>query len=163
LRLLGRRDRDPARRLRAYRATAVGKGAVAAVSRARPLAGSGVRGTSAVADARQNGAGGQAMAKKTSHVSEIPATHLLRRAGVASLAGQTLGNYTLERSIGEGGMGSVWLAHRSDGRYAGQVAVKLLNASLIGQSGGERFRREGAILARLAHPNIARLIDAGVT
>ena len=82
---------------------------------------------------------------------------------VASLAGQTLGNYTLERPIGEGGMGSVWLAHRSDGRYAGKVAIKLLNASLIGQHGGERFKREGAILARLAHPNIARLIDAGVT
>jgi len=82
---------------------------------------------------------------------------------VAGLAGQTLGNYMLERPIGEGGMGSVWLAHRSDGRYAGQVAVKLLNASLIGRSGGERFKREGAILARLAHPNIARLIDAGVT
>jgi eukaryotic-like serine/threonine-protein kinase len=81
----------------------------------------------------------------------------------ASLAGQTLGNYRLERPIGEGGMGSVWLAHRSDGRYAGKVAIKLLNASLIGQRGGERFKREGAILARLAHPNIARLIDAGVT
>jgi serine/threonine-protein kinase len=82
---------------------------------------------------------------------------------VASLAGQTLGNYTLERPIGEGGMGSVWLAHRSDGLYAGEVAVKLLNASLIGRSGGERFKREGAFLARLAHPNIARLIDAGMT
>jgi len=80
----------------------------------------------------------------------------------ASLAGQTLGSYTLERTIGEGGMGSVWLAHRSDGRYAGKVAIKLLNASLIGQRGGERFQREGAILARLAHPNIARLLDAGV-
>jgi serine/threonine protein kinase len=81
----------------------------------------------------------------------------------ASLAGQTLGAYTLDRSIGQGGMGSVWLAKRSDGRYAGEVAVKLLNASLIGRAGGERFKREGSILARLAHPNIARLIDAGVT
>ena len=81
----------------------------------------------------------------------------------AGLAGQTLGAYTLERPIGQGGMGSVWLAHRSDGRYAGAAAVKLLNVSLIGRTGGERFRREGSILARLAHPHIARLLDAGVT
>jgi len=81
----------------------------------------------------------------------------------ASLAGQTLGAYTLERPIGQGGMGSVWLASRSDGRYAGKVAVKLLNVSLIGRAGGERFKREGSILARLAHPHIARLFDAGVT
>jgi serine/threonine protein kinase len=81
----------------------------------------------------------------------------------ASLAGQTLGAYTLERPIGQGGMGSVWLARRSDGRYVGEVAVKLLNASLIGRAGGERFKREGNLLARLTHPHIARLIDAGVT
>ena len=60
-------------------------------------------------------------------------------------------------------MGSVWLAHRSDGRYAGAVAVKLLNLSLVGHAGGERFKREGSLLARLAHPHIARLLDAGVT
>ena len=81
----------------------------------------------------------------------------------ASLAGQTLGAYTLDAPIGQGGMGSVWLAQRSDGRFTGKVAVKLLNASLIGRAGGERFKREGKILAHLAHPNIARLIDAGVT
>ena len=86
-----------------------------------------------------------------------------RPPGTRALAGQTFGAYTLERPIGQGGMGSVWLARRSDGRYAGHVAVKLLNASLIGRAGGERFRREGAILARLTHPNIARLIDAGVS
>ena len=60
-------------------------------------------------------------------------------------------------------MGSVWLARRSDGRYEGRVAVKLLNASLVGRAGEERFRREGSILARLTHPNIARLTDAGVS
>jgi serine/threonine protein kinase len=80
-----------------------------------------------------------------------------------SLAGQTLGAYTLESAIGHGGMGSVWLARRSDGRYEGKVAVKLLNIALIGREGEERFRREGRLLARLTHPNIARLIDSGVT
>lgn len=81
----------------------------------------------------------------------------------AGLAGLTLGAYTLEAPIGQGGMGSVWLARRNDGRFAGTVAVKLLNVALIGPSGSERFHREGRILARLAHPNIAHLIDAGVT
>ncbi len=81
----------------------------------------------------------------------------------ASMAGVVIGAYTLKANIGYGGMGSVWLASRSDGRYEGQVAVKLLNAALVGRGGEERFRREGTILARLAHPNIARLIDAGVS
>jgi serine/threonine protein kinase len=80
-----------------------------------------------------------------------------------SLEGQVLGAYTLVSPIGQGGMGSVWLAKRSDGRFAGQVAVKLLNPSLIGRTGGERFQREGQILARLRHPHIAHLIDAGVS
>ena len=65
--------------------------------------------------------------------------------------------------IGQGGMGSVWLAERSDGRFQGQAAVKLLNASLVGHAGEARFRREGSILARLRHPHIAHLIDAGVS
>ena len=60
-------------------------------------------------------------------------------------------------------MGSVWLAERSDGRFAGQAAIKLLNMALVGRSGQERFQREGDILARLSHPHIARLFDAGVS
>ncbi len=80
-----------------------------------------------------------------------------------ALAGLRLGAYMLVEPIGRGGMGSVWLASRSDGRFEGSAAVKLLNAELIGRSAGERFKREGTILARLAHPNIARLIDAGVS
>jgi eukaryotic-like serine/threonine-protein kinase len=83
-------------------------------------------------------------------------------ASELGLAGQTIGAYTLNHAIGHGGMGSVWLAHRSDGRYEGQVAVKFLNLALLA-SGGERFRREGQVLARLAHPHVARLLDAGVT
>jgi serine/threonine-protein kinase len=81
----------------------------------------------------------------------------------ATLAGQTIGAYTLEAPLGHGGMGSVWLARRSDGRYEGKVAIKFLNAALVGRAGEARFRREGSILARLADPNIARLIDAGVS
>ena len=79
-----------------------------------------------------------------------------------ALAGHPIGDYTLDRPLARGGMGSVWLAHRSDGRYEGQVAVKFLNLALVGRGGAERFEREGRVLARLAHPNIARLLDAGV-
>src|SRR6185503_14436605 len=78
------------------------------------------------------------------------------------LEGHTVGAYTLERPLGFGGMGTVWLAHRSDGRFEGQVAVKLLNAALVGHPSEQRFAREGRVLARLQHPNIARLLDAGV-
>jgi eukaryotic-like serine/threonine-protein kinase len=80
-----------------------------------------------------------------------------------ALAGQTFGAYTLDAPIGEGGMGTVWLAHRSDGRFEGRAAVKLLNVSRVGLAGEQRFRREGTILARLAHDSIAHLIDAGVS
>jgi eukaryotic-like serine/threonine-protein kinase len=80
-----------------------------------------------------------------------------------TLAGMTVGAYTLDAAIGQGGMGSVWRAHRSDGRFEGVAAVKLLNLALIGRRGVERFRREASVLARLQHPNIARLLDAGIT
>jgi eukaryotic-like serine/threonine-protein kinase len=81
----------------------------------------------------------------------------------ASLAGQRLGAYVLQSPLGQGGGGSVWRARREDGRYEGEVAVKLLHLSLVGRTGAERFKREGQILARLQHPNIARLLDAGVS
>jgi len=79
-----------------------------------------------------------------------------------SLAGQVIGAYTLREVIGHGGMGTVWRAERSDGRYQATVAVKFLNLALLERGGVERFAREGNLLARLSHPNIARLLDAGV-
>ncbi len=82
--------------------------------------------------------------------------------GGPSLIGQQLGPYKLLSQLGQGGMGNVWLAERSDGRFERRVAVKFLNISLMGRAGEERFKREGRILARLVHPNIARLLDAGV-
>lgn len=80
----------------------------------------------------------------------------------SALTGQRLGAYTLDHVLGQGGMGTVWLAHRSDGRYQGRAAIKLLNASLLGRPTEQRFVREGSVLAQLKHPNIAQLIDAGV-
>lgn len=81
----------------------------------------------------------------------------------AGLAGQTLGPYTLISQIGQGGMGSVWLAQRSDGRFERRVAVKFIHIALMGKGGEARFKREGSILGRLAHPHIAELVDAGLS
>jgi serine/threonine-protein kinase len=81
----------------------------------------------------------------------------------ATLAGQTLGPYTLISQIGQGGMGSVWLARRTDGRFERQAAVKFVSVALTGRATEERFQREGSILGRLTHPNIAELLDAGVS
>src|SRR6516162_8326213 len=81
----------------------------------------------------------------------------------SALRGQTVGAYRLESPIGQGGMGTVWLARRSDGRFEGRAAVKFLNVGLLGGAAEDRFKREGSILARLSHPHIAHLIDAGVS
>jgi serine/threonine-protein kinase len=82
---------------------------------------------------------------------------------IPTLHGQRIGEaWTLLGPLGQGGTGSVWRARRTDGRFEGEAAIKLLHLSLLGRAEGERFKREGAILARLAHPHIARLLDAGV-
>jgi serine/threonine protein kinase len=91
---------------------------------------------------------------------ESPPAHDL---ATPSLAGQTVGAYTLDVPLGMGGMGTVWRARRSDGRFEGYVAVKLLNLAVRDRDGDDRFKREGTLLARLAHPHIARLLDAGLT
>jgi eukaryotic-like serine/threonine-protein kinase len=81
----------------------------------------------------------------------------------AAMVGVQVGAYVVEALLGEGATGSVWRARRTDGRFEAAVAIKLLHLSRIGRAGAMRFEREGAILARLQHPNIARLLDAGVT
>lgn len=78
-------------------------------------------------------------------------------------AGAVCGPYVLESLVGRGGMGSVWKGRRQDGRYDAVVAVKLLGTAMLDADSERRFRREGQILARLVHPNIAHLLDAGLT
>jgi serine/threonine-protein kinase len=77
-------------------------------------------------------------------------------------AGMRIGPYSLVRELGSGGMGSVWLAERDDGQFQRQVALKLIRLGMDSESMQRRFRRERALLARLQHPNIARLIDGGI-
>jgi tetratricopeptide (TPR) repeat protein len=73
-----------------------------------------------------------------------------------------IGPYRLLRELGRGGMGSVWLAERSDGLLKRAVALKLPRAGLATRAFAERLERERDILASLAHPHIARLYDAGL-
>jgi serine/threonine-protein kinase len=79
-----------------------------------------------------------------------------------TFVGRRVGPYVIESEIGWGGMGSVWRARRADGRFEGTVAIKFVHAFWLGRVGEERFRSEGRMLGSLDHPNIARLIDAGV-
>ena len=80
-----------------------------------------------------------------------------------SATGRVVSHYRILSQLGHGGMGSVWLAERNDGRFDRRVAIKFLNIAVNSPLSLERFKREGAILARLSHPHIAELIDAGVT
>lgn len=76
-------------------------------------------------------------------------------------AGQRCGPYELLEELGRGGMGQVWLAHRFDGLYDREVALKLPRLS-GNRALADRMARERLIGARLEHPRIARLYDAGV-
>ncbi|TVQ03312.1 MAG: serine/threonine protein kinase [Balneolaceae bacterium] len=89
-------------------------------------------------------------------VSEMP-------EGFQNFLNRTIGPYRLEEIIGEGGMGAVYRARRTDGEFDQQVAFKFLKNGLYSPQMRERFRIEKIILSRLDHPNIARLIDGGVT
>jgi serine/threonine-protein kinase len=97
------------------------------------------------------------------HVETAQFAARVRRDEEALAPGAAIGPYRLLRQLGEGGMGAVWLAERSDMLHKRQVALKLPRL-LTGRAAlRERLAREREILAALNHPNIARLYDAGVT
>ncbi|MFT4605382.1 MAG: serine/threonine protein kinase/Tfp pilus assembly protein PilF [Rhodothermales bacterium] len=81
--------------------------------------------------------------------NELPETHV--------------GPYRLIRPIGHGGMGQVYLAMRDDASYTRYVAVKVIRRGMDTDEILKRFKMERRILASLAHPNIARLLDGGAT
>jgi eukaryotic-like serine/threonine-protein kinase len=74
-----------------------------------------------------------------------------------------VGPYRLTRELGHGGMGTVFLAERDDDQYKASVAIKLVRPGMDTEFILARFRRERQTLARLQHPNIARLLDGGTT
>jgi eukaryotic-like serine/threonine-protein kinase len=80
-----------------------------------------------------------------------------------SLVGQEIGVYKIVGELGQGGMGAVYLAERSDGKFKQKVALKLLKREMNTVALRRRFQQEREILASLEHPNIARLLDAGTT
>jgi serine/threonine-protein kinase len=95
----------------------------------------------------------------------LPAAPDAPAAGVHAsglAAGDRVGPYRLLREIGGGGMADVWLAERADGAFKREVALKLPLVSRLRRDLAERFGRERDILARLEHPHIARLYDAGL-
>ncbi len=91
------------------------------------------------------------------------AIHLMHGEGGALSPGKTVGPYRLIREIGSGGMGTVYLAERADGAFEQRVALKVIRQTLFSTEVRHRFESERQILARLQHPNIARLLDGGMT
>ncbi|PAU93636.1 hypothetical protein CK503_10805 [Aliifodinibius salipaludis] len=85
------------------------------------------------------------------------------RKNTSSLVGTTIDSYKLIELIGHGGMGSVFLGERADKAYTQKVALKLMRRGMDTPSNIARFKRERNILAKLNHPNIARLLDGGMT
>ena len=90
-----------------------------------------------------------------------PAAHAL--TGTAARTGQRLGAWEIVRAVGAGGMGEVFEARRADGQYDGRAAVKLLKRGMDSAAVLQRFAQERQALARLSHPHIARLLDAGAS
>ncbi|MEP7347436.1 MAG: serine/threonine-protein kinase, partial [Gemmatimonadaceae bacterium] len=84
-------------------------------------------------------------------------------SGATPDAEARFGAYRIVGALGRGGMGSVFLADRADGQFEQRVAIKVMHRGIGGRDGRERFLRERQILARLDHPNVAHLVDGGIT
>ena len=93
---------------------------------------------------------------------ETPAAATLTADDGPELIGRTFGVYKIISLLAAGGMGEVYRAVRADGLYPQAVAIKLVRRELVGQAWLSRFRAEREILASLQHPNIARILDAGI-
>ena len=109
-----------------------------------------------------------AAGERTDSLLEVSAAHvaapMLADEPLQPAAPERVGPYRIERVIGEGGMGTVYLAHRDDGEFDQHVALKLVRSGLhLDARIVRRFRDERQILAALRHPGIARLLDGGLT
>ena len=84
-------------------------------------------------------------------------------AAAPTRVGQRLGAWRISGALGSGGMGEVWAAERDDGRYAASAAIKVLKRGMDSAAVLARFAHEQQALARLQHPHIAHLLDAGIS
>ncbi len=91
------------------------------------------------------------------------AADILPEENEIDFTGKQFGHYKIIKEIGRGGMGAVFLAERSDGEFSQKVAVKIVRQTLIDKETARRFKKERQILANLNHPNIAKLLDGGVS
>ncbi len=103
----------------------------------------------------------QAASERGNFLGALPHVALAGAAADEPAAGERIGPYRLLQPLGRGGMGLVWRAERADGQFQREVALKLPRLAW-GGAVAERLARERDILATLDHPNIARLLDAGI-
>ncbi|MGH7597757.1 MAG: tetratricopeptide repeat protein [bacterium] len=121
---------------------------------------------------REAGAGDSALCEEVNALLEADAkphslldgfaVNAINLPEALALEGKLIGAYRLVREIGAGGMGTVYLAERADGQFQQNVALKLIKLGLGSEEILKRFQSERQILARLQHPNIARLLDGGL-
>lgn len=90
-------------------------------------------------------------------------TQVAERQQMDTWIGRHLGVWRIERSIGRGGMGMVYLAERDDGQFQQRAALKLMRPGADNEAIIQRFRAERQILAQLQHPHIAQLLDGGIS
>ncbi|MGO2371617.1 MAG: protein kinase domain-containing protein [Pseudoalteromonas prydzensis] len=96
------------------------------------------------------------------HQSISHSTELLNEnKKIESLIGKHISHFTLEALIGSGGMGVVYLARRNDGKFEQKVAIKIVYPTITVLHGPQNLTREAQYLAKLNHPNIAGVLDAG--
>jgi serine/threonine protein kinase len=95
--------------------------------------------------------------------SAAPALQSMIDPDRGAMIGRRIGPYEIQREIGRGGMGAVYLASRADREFTHEVALKIIKRGMDTDAIVNRFRTERQILADLEHPHIARLLDGGTT
>jgi eukaryotic-like serine/threonine-protein kinase len=103
------------------------------------------------------------IAEETHRRLSLEAAHVPGPKEQCTFPSRQFGPYRTVRLLGQGGMGAVYLAHRTDGQFEQTVALKIMSAQLAGPEFLRKFETERQVLAWLSHPNITRLLDGGVT